>query len=789
MHSHLIELKSGWSLWRDVCVRSAGFPAALAQTLREPQSVSAAQELVPHLREREPAVATRLKRHRLHSQRLALVAQLEADALATQGRLAHLLSTDAFERAVLWQNPTVAEHLKGLNAADGAGLLRGSRRRAVLATKYLYRYSLKNDTIGFFGPLAWGRFDEEQRVATLRAGGALIAGRKTYFEHWGIEALARVLSDDSRLRPWLCPRRSPLVRIEGGVLLHAFGEEAPLSPAEEAALRLCTGERSAMQIAEALAQQGLVAGESAAGLAVLEALDEREWISWRPEIPNVTLKPEAALRKQLEAVQQEPLRRELLRPLEHLDAARRAVDAAEAPAALASALRGVNEAFEASAGESATRREGALYAGRTLLFQECQRDIDLRLGDGLIAQLATPLAIILASARWLTHQVAQRYRTALEAAFEELSPSGAPVDFLPFHMSVSEHFPTLGAPGPDMPSLTDEVLAEFQSRWAQLLGPMEGREHSLSAEELWPRAQELFNAPSPGWPTARYHSPDLMLAAADAQALAGGDFRAVLGEVHLAVNTLEAAPVFFHHPQPERLRDALAADLGPGRVAPIIPKELMTRADAIPLCRDGVDFAFDDTPSWRPAAQVVGAAELVVERADGALRVRTRGHERSWDVLAFYDWPLSNQFCDAFKPLPPAPRRPRISLGNLVLAREQWRFARADLPFLSCEHAADRWVEAHRWARRHQLPSQSFVRTSREPKPFYFDLEAPLSLEMLCNMARDAEEISLTELLPASDQLWLHDAEGNRYTSELRMVAVDPQPFVAAHGERRAASR
>ena len=31
-------------------------------------------------------------------------------------------------------------------------------------------------------------------------------------------------------------------------------------------------------------------------------------------------------------------------------------------------------------------------------------------------------------------------------------------------------------------------------------------------------------------------------------------------------------------------------------------------------------------------------------------------------------------------------------------------------------------------------------------------------------------------LLPALDQLWLPDAEGRTYTSELRMVAVDTKP-------------
>jgi hypothetical protein len=33
-------------------------------------------------------------------------------------------------------------------------------------------------------------------------------------------------------------------------------------------------------------------------------------------------------------------------------------------------------------------------------------------------------------------------------------------------------------------------------------------------------------------------------------------------------------------------------------------------------------------------------------------------------------------------------------------------------------------------------------------------------------------------MLPAPDELWLTDKEGRTYTSELRMVAVDPKPWV-----------
>lgn len=33
--------------------------------------------------------------------------------------------------------------------------------------------------------------------------------------------------------------------------------------------------------------------------------------------------------------------------------------------------------------------------------------------------------------------------------------------------------------------------------------------------------------------------------------------------------------------------------------------------------------------------------------------------------------------------------------------------------------------------------------------------------------------ISITEMLPTHDRVWLPDAEGNRYAGELRILAVD----------------
>jgi hypothetical protein len=73
-----------------------------------------------------------------------------------------------------------------------------------------------------------------------------------------------------------------------------------------------------------------------------------------------------------------------------------------------------------------------------------------------------------------------------------------------------------------------------------------------------------------------------------------------------------------------------------------------------------------------------------------------------------------------------------------------------------------------------------FVKAPVETKPFYVDFESTISLRTFAKVIRRTTEsdpqqgvIALTEMFPAHDQLWLPDAEDNRYTSELRLVLLD----------------
>jgi hypothetical protein len=80
----------------------------------------------------------------------------------------------------------------------------------------------------------------------------------------------------------------------------------------------------------------------------------------------------------------------------------------------------------------------------------------------------------------------------------------------------------------------------------------------------------------------------------------------------------------------------------------------------------------------------------------------------------------------------------------------------------------------------HGLPQKAFVKSALEVKPFYVDLESPVLVEIFCRAIRrmssstgEGDGLVFSEMLPGPQQLWLKDAKGGSYTSELRFAIVD----------------
>jgi hypothetical protein len=171
---HHVPIAREWELWRDFAVRSAGFP------------VSGLDVFGPG---------------------------------DESGRLRRVADLPRFVEAVTWQNPPAVENAVARIAAGNPGKPADARRREAVVASYWQRYCGKNDTIGFFGPLAWGRIEDDAPALESRSGG-LERERVVHLEAWGVQALAEVIDPELRVAT------SPFPERELRAMLDAHPDEA-----------------------------------------------------------------------------------------------------------------------------------------------------------------------------------------------------------------------------------------------------------------------------------------------------------------------------------------------------------------------------------------------------------------------------------------------------------------------------------------------------------------------------------------------------------------------------------
>ncbi|MFJ7245630.1 lantibiotic dehydratase [Kitasatospora sp. NPDC098652] len=774
---HTVPLgRTGWRLWRDAVLRSAGFSAGRIRALADPELAAAADR----------ALAGTIGPDEYRQTYREATARLSAAVRATAGE-------PRFREAVTWQNRRLVADCLDKAAAGEPRNARG-RSHELTVTSYLQRYALKNDTIGFFGPVGWARWDDRPQAIAVETGGGpgvgpgngpgngagMLTHRTVYFESWAIDTLARALAADPDLAPWLTPRRSAADRLGDGVLHRAGKGEQPLTAREHAVLARCDGRRTAREVHAALSAEA--AGAEADTLALLADLRERELITLDLEGP-IEARPELTLRAKLDRIDDPAVRARALAVLDGICRARDAVAAAAGDAqALATAMDGLNAAFLSATGAAAERHHGRNYAGRTLVYEDCVRDVEVRLGTELRDELAAPLGLVLDSARWLVGRIAAEYRTLFLGMYDRWSARSGETA-MPLARLLAAATPHLFYSARALPAPVRTAVAQLQERWARVLGETDGPGPRLfTSEQLAERfAREFPAAPLP-WAAAVHHSPDLMLAAPSAADVAEGRWLAVLGELHTALNTLESRVFVEQHPDPDRLRAADAADHAGRRVYLVPPKDwpTVTSRLAPPSALLSPDYTYWTlrSPSVEPAGPVLALADLSVHREDGALVVRSADGGFRCDLLEMLGEVLSGVTVNSFKPFAAAAHRPRVVVDRLVVARESWAFAAADLTWTSVKDESERFLAARAWRASAELPERVFYRSPTEDKPAFLDFESLPLVNLFARTVRSAAElpsstIGLTELLPDLPDTWLRDADGDGYTAEFRVVAVD----------------
>jgi hypothetical protein len=761
-----------WSVWRDVCVRSAGFPADTVQTIcDEPLARSA--DLAG------ADAAGRLAYNEVFADAAGRLSQAIAGTFADP----------LFREALTWQNPGLAQFLHDHDQGPGAARRSKQRQRELVIANYLQRYCLKNDTIGFFGPVGWATAVPGTAGMVVVPGEQLLAKRTTYFEVWAIDKVAASIARQGRALGWLRPRLTRSVFLDGNVLRRPFRKPVTLTDTELRILQACDGRRTISDVLETAGTpdaRGLL--DRLAELGALRLDLEGPADAW----------PERLLRDKLELIADPAARAAALEPVDQLIRARDAVAATHGgPAELQRALASLAATFEQVTGAASTRKAGENYAGRTLVYLDTVRDVRVELGNAVLQAMAAPLGLLLDSVRWLVNEITDRYRIMFAELIDRESAraGGAPVPL--------QRLLTLAAPylsiqgGRAVGELATASITELQRRWQQLLGPpSSARRHQVSADVICARAAECFPRRPVTWSAARQHSPDIMIAAASPAAVERGDFLLVLGEIHLASNCLDGRLWVEQHPDPARVIAADRADRGPERIFPIEAKDhpnvnsrLSPPSAALGPGQLYWSSAVTDCLDPPESDTVLPSAAMTVVRRGGELVVQVMPSGTELDFFEVIGDAMVPVVVNAFQPIAPAAHRPRVTIDRFVLSREQWVFPVADSGWALAKDEQERFYLARRWRQEHQLPERVFYRVPVELKPAAADFSSIVLVNLFAKHIRQTQaaghtHFTVTEMLPDLDQLWLTDRQGQRYSSELRIVAYDSMATDQARGDQ-----
>jgi hypothetical protein len=835
---HLVSLTSGdWAAWRWFVLRGAGFPVHMTSVFCDPECASAADRLLNSERAVESARSEAIQAVNLVLDSLRQLPSMEAqrdvfgavvellralrsgrpisaaplaeldpllrtleareacrrvldseyeatfaEAIARQGDAASALARNpAFQEALVWQNRLAFETAIRPIIEKSAPRDRKRRQHEELVANYAQRYGMKNDTIGFFGPVGWGIVTSSGPTIQATPGSSLIARRRVYFEEWCVSAVAAAISAWDGMRRWIPPRLAPYVTVSDGLLHVPMNRPMPIDPLTEAMLGYCTGENAAGRLPELLRGGNPRFRDTSYSQIepLLQALADRGLIAWRFIVP-VESNPEIGLRAAFEKIGDNALRERALQVLDRIEEKRSCVAQSGGDIGLlGTALDDLDQTFREITGKEAQRRAGAVYAGRTLVYEDCSRNADVRVSRRLFEQVMPALSLVLTSTRWLVGSIAKVFQDILESSYSDIAAKLGVRD-VPAALVWLNVAPLLD----DVPQPVKELECLFEQKWSTIFSAGSGvRERRFNSLDLQATVETAFPTLTDTPFSPQYFCPDLMVAAPSVEAIERGEALYVMGELHLGHNTLASAVFVGQHPDAPALHEAVGWDFPLPRVWPITtrqqPRKTVRTTTVLLQQRDFlISATADSIPPTGLSAHRIG--DLVVRKSGRDLLLSTRDGTHNFDVMEAFAAPLYMVVMNGASFLRRAEHAPRVLIDDVVISRESWTVPSGELAFAHEKEEHARFLGSRRWALSKGLPDIVFVKTPTELKPFCIHLDSPLYTEILCKMIRRVESsengnrnLTFSEMLPRPDQCWLTDAQGWRYTSELRFTLVD----------------
>ena len=630
-----------------------------------------------------------------------------------------LIDDSAIREAMIWQSLSAYRAIEKL-ITDGLPQKRNKqvRRGEMLAAMYLQRFLAKNDTVGFFGPRAVAALGDQDAAVTFAANTLDLGRREVFFEHWAMVEIARAVAADPSVADWLRPRRPGQIAVNGRTLHYPVGQKRELAPNMARLLRLADGTRTIAELKrETIGSNDEQFASSAAFVTALDQLEEMQLLCRWPVVPTCETYVWAELRREIELFPESAARRKWLGRLDRIEDCRGAVECARGASAVERTLADLSDFFSEIAGTAAERKAGKVYGARHVVYMDCRSGHEIAIGSDFLERLK-PLELVFETVRAYSARLWQTIDGPLRDQHAALDEDGdAAVDWIRFIDACLNDFLTV--------ETCYEVVRDLQSVWRRALG-VTGSETRIetSYEELRSRlVRELGDAP-PAWPGARFHSPDLMVAAENLEAIACGNYQIVVGEIH-GLRNMICYPVAMNM-HPEMHDDVLAAHDAdvPELLRPNVRREDMHRATNFLPPRSEAIRMID--VGWPPpkidTERLFAEADLIVVKDDttGALHVESRdGRLRTSLAVALNSYVGGLLSVAAFKILD-GEHTPRLIVDDVVLARESWR-----LPGPPAAEGLEGFLSVRKWAAECGLPPRFFVKSPHEVKPFLVDLENP----------------------------------------------------------------
>lgn len=657
----------------------------------------------------------------------------EADWQSTE-KLRSVVERPEVAEAVLLSNPDAYRNmLRPMLSHDGPLTSRRRRARRQLYT-YVQRFCAKNETVSFFGPMAYG---------TVLSGGSIDLRtdqprrRRVFLSHWAGRALSRAIARDSRILPDLVFHRT----LAGDISPLPDSTDRAVAAAARAVFRQLDSLGSTLRSVARATE--LPATDVARALRVLLASGAVDvGLGHGP----YDLEPLRTLRGQLLALPPTPSREAWLNRVDALESCRDALETG-APDDKEQLIAALENAFTAATGEPARRAAGATYADRAVFFEESSSPFALQVGSDLVKQWQERLCGLLEAC--VAHgQATQRSAAAaVRAALGEVGRT-------------------------DLDDYAARATATFTTPGSTFVV---GHAPPYRADN-WQTEISALQQQAAGTDGDRYALIDLCVKAPDADGLRDGELVVARVHHHLLVRSWLATM----HPDPDRFA-ADADEWVAEQEGRLVGFDFGRRNKGYYRFpgREVAMRAASWTDSYHPG--LLRPGDLTVATDDDGIRLLDPVGESVTAYLPLNDFAKYAPFAALSHPQVAHPvfaanheasgELPEIHVNGVVCQRARWSL---DTRQLDRPTPDARFLELRRIARR---TGQRFLycRSARERKPYLVDLASPLAADLVAHIARGNDTLMAEAMSPDSSELWLRDEQGQRYTCELRMQVIGRQ--------------